>query len=174
MVAGFCGFIAKKRISILAQGRFHSKSLCLLTQGEVGCLVFCVCCLDPRDCLFLVWFGRIGFLRGFWLGMGGDGFQTQKKSAGCRDRSGRKEFWQMRSQLTAERSGLASSVPRPMCGRGSVAGAVGTASLRACRESTSKRFTRRIKNGTLAHRLRVEEKSGTHRSQKRSRGCVRI
>ena len=56
------------------------KSLCYLTQGEVGCL-FCICCRDPGDCLSLVpvWFGRSGLWKGVWLGMGGDGFQTQKK-----------------------------------------------------------------------------------------------
>ena len=35
------------------------------------------------------------------------------------------------------------------------------------------RCVRRIKNGTLAHRPRVGEKSGSLRSKKRSRGCVR-
>ena len=54
---------------------FHSKSLCCLTQGEVGCLVFvfavaipatvsslCVLSRSRRlSFLVLVWFGRIGF-----------------------------------------------------------------------------------------------------------------
>ena len=46
----------------------------------------------------------------------------RRSGPGCRDRSGPKKFWQMRSQLTVGRSGLASSVRRRMCGRGGVAG----------------------------------------------------
>ena len=46
---------------------FHSKSLCCLTQGEFGCWVFGVCCRDPGDCFSVVpvWFGRLGFWKGF-------------------------------------------------------------------------------------------------------------
>ena len=71
----------------------------------------------------------------------------------------------MRSQLTAEGSGLASSVLTPMCGRGGVPGVVGTSSLRACKASTSRRCTRRIKNGTLVHLLRAGEKNGRPQGQ---------
>ena len=71
---------------------------------------------------------------------------------GCRDRSGPKEFWQMRSQLTAERSGSASSVPKPMCGRGG--------RYRRCGNYTPTSLQRmhkqgRIKNGTLVHLSRT-------------------
>ena len=41
----------------------------LFTVGEVGFWSVgpCVCCRDPGDCLslVLVWFGRIGFWKGF-------------------------------------------------------------------------------------------------------------
>ena len=76
---------------------FHSRSLCCLTQGEVGCWFFCVCCRDPGDCLFLVCSFAIlatvfplclcGLAASVsrkvcWLGMGGDGFQTQEEVLG--------------------------------------------------------------------------------------------
>ena len=37
----------------------------------------------------------------------------------------------------------------------------GTTSLRVCKANTSKRCMRRVENGTLAHRPRVGEKSGS-------------
>ena len=166
---------------------FHPKSLCLFDTLELGCLV-CVCCRDPGDCLFLVCAvaipatvfplclcGLSSLISGkvFFFGWEAMAFKHRRRSPGCRDRSGRKVFWQMRSQLTAERSGLASSVLRHMCGRGGIAGVVGTTSLRVCKASISWRCMRRIKNGTLDHRPRVGEKSGSLRSKKRSRGCVR-
>ena len=42
--------------AILTQARaIFTRNLCVcLTQGEVGCLVFCVCCRDHGDCLVLV------------------------------------------------------------------------------------------------------------------------
>ena len=86
-------------------------------------------------------------------------FKHRRRSLGCRGRSGPKEFWQMRSQVTA-RSGFASSVLRHMCGRGGVADVVGTTSLQLYKASTSRRCMRRMKNGTLARRPRVGEKSG--------------
>ena len=111
------------------------------------------------------------------LGWEAMAFKHRRGSPGCRDRSRRKEFRQMRSQLTAERSGLAGSIPRPMCGRGSVAGVAGPTSPRFCKASTSRRFTRRIKNGTLAHRLRVageERKSQEQEEIKRLRAQVEL
>ena len=50
--------------------------------------------------------------------MGGDGFQTHKRKPGFQDRFARSKCWRMPSQLTSERSGFASSVPRLMFGRG--------------------------------------------------------
>ena len=100
-------------------------------------------------------------------------FKHRKRSPGCRARSGQKEFWQMRSRLTAERNGVANSAPRPMCGRGGVAGVVGTASLQACTASTTRRWTRRIKNGTLVHLPRAGGQIGGFRvSKKRSRSSA--
>ena len=75
----------------LGQGS-GSKSLCHLTQGEVcfGVLdfVLCVCPVAipvtfPRFVLFVVFCWK---MVEFWLSMGGDGYQTQRKSRGCWER----------------------------------------------------------------------------------------
>ena len=121
----------------------------------------CVCCRDPGDCLFLVCSVAIPAtvfplcpcglapLVSRWVsGLGWEAFK--RRSPGLRGRSGQKEFWPMRSRLMAERSGFASSVRRPMCGRGGVAG---TTSPRVCKANTSRRCMRRIENGTLVRDL---------------------
>ena len=86
-----------------------------------------------------VWFGRIGFWKGFlvrdgrrWLS------NTEEDLLGVGAGQGRK-FWQMRSQLMAGRSGLASFVLTQMCGRGGVADVVGTISSQVCKENTTRR-----------------------------------
>ena len=63
--------------------------MCCRDPGD--CLV-CVFCRDPGDCLSLVpvWFGRIGFWKGFWSVVGSDGFQTQEEVLGVGPGQGRK------------------------------------------------------------------------------------
>ena len=103
-------------------------------------------------------------------------FKHRRRSPGCRARSGKKEFWQMRSRLMAERSGFANSVRRPVCGRGGVAGVVGTTSPRVCKANTSRRCTRRTRNGTLVHLPRAEEwrPQGQQEEIKRLRAQVEL
>ena len=148
----------------------------LLAQDTQDRIKFCVCCRDPGDCLFpvcsvaipatdpmcLCGLAALVSREVVWLEMGRDGFQTQKKKSWV---SGQKEFWQMRSRLMADMNGFANSVRRPICGRGGFAAAVGTTSPRVCKESISRRCTRRIKNGTPVLLPRVAEKNGRPQGQ---------
>ena len=137
----------------------------LFTVGEVGFWSFgtCVCCRDPCDCLecsvaipatvfplVLVWFGRIGFQKGFWSVMWSAGFQTQEEFLGVGTRSGPKEFWQRQSQSMAGRSGRANSVKNRMCGRGGVA-----VSRRGCTGSLGRRSLQSQESGLQALRHRA-------------------
>ena len=87
--------------------------------------------------------------------MGGDGFPNAKEgSPGFQDRCARRKCWRTPSQLMGERNGFASSVPRPMSGRGGDADDATLTSLQGCRGSTDKN-----------RRLRVVEKERGPRDQ---------
>ena len=75
---------------------FHSNSLCLLTQGHMFGLWFCVACRDPGDflspvcccrdlgdclSLLLVWSLPLLLSKDFRSGMVSDGFQTQRRGS---------------------------------------------------------------------------------------------
>ena len=55
-----------------------------------------------------------------------------------------------------------------------LAGVVGITALRVCKASTSRRCMRRIKNGTLGPRPRVEEKSGSQEQEEIQRLCAQV
>ena len=160
---------------------FHSKSQCCSTQGEVGCLV-CVCCRDPGDCLFLVCSVAIpatvfpSCLCGlaalvsrqvFWLGMGGDGFQTQTKSWVPGQVRAERVLADAFTTDGRKRVGMQVLFRNECVDAGSVADGAGTTSPWVCKAGTSRRFMRRIKKGTLAHRPRVGEKNGSLRVRKK-------
>ena len=88
-------------------------------------------------------------VRNFWLSMGSEGFQTQRRKFW--DRSGPKRCWQMPSRLMSGRNGYVSSVPKP----GGVVDDDTLTSQLACREITSRLSLRRTKDGTREHFLQV-------------------
>ena len=101
--------------------RHSTRNLSVLWHRVSLGVGFCVCCRDPGDCLFLVCAvaiqatvfplclcGLAALVSRKVLVMGGDGLQTQNKKS-----------W-VSGQVRAER------VLRPACGRGGVAGVVGT------------------------------------------------
>ena len=144
--------------------------VCLCCCRDTGdCLPLVCSCRDPGDCLFpvLVWSLPLLLSQDFRSGMVSDGFQTQRRVCGSQEMRGRKEFWQVRSRLMGERSGLVNSARSQMCGRGGVAGDATTTSQQGCVGSTDRWSRQGPENGQRALRLRAERKIGRLKVRRR-------
>ena len=98
----------------------HSKSLCCLTRVRLFRFVgfVCVPVAILATCV-LVFCGCCRIHVQSWAAMVS---KRKRGRPGFQDRCARKKCWLKPSQLTGERSGFASSVRRPMSGRGGDAG----------------------------------------------------
>ena len=97
----------------------------------------------------------------------------REESPGYRQRSGLERFWLMPLRLMAGKNGYVSSVLKPTCGPGGVAGGVSRTFLQACKASTRKPSFRRTKSGAQGlHPRVVVKKCGFVVKKKSSRSFV--
>ena len=127
------------RLSLLKLDACSQRAIDPCSLHSLGSVGGCVCAI-PAACVLpfvLCGCGRIHD-RIFWPSMGGDGFQTQRKS------------W-VSGQIRAEKvladaitnDGRKEWVPKSMCGPGGVADDITLTSQLVCRENTSRPSLRR-------------------------------
>ena len=83
---------------------------------------------------------RSKFLAKRWAAMVS---KCKRGSRGFQDSFAERKCWRTPSQLTGERSGFASSVPKPMSGRGGDADDATPTSMQDCNGSADRRFRRK-------------------------------
>ena len=152
----------EKEISKEKASHFHSNSLCLLTQGLVFGLWFCVAVAILATVFFLCVAVAIPAIVILLCWCGPCRFCARKISGQelLAMVSGRKESWRMPSRLMVGRSGCANSARSRMCGRGGVVSDATPMSRQGCVRRTGRRSQRRSGNGQQARRRQAERRTG--------------
>ena len=134
-------------------------------------------CRDPGDlcpsfcCVWLFPHSRSKFLAKRLAAMVS---KRKTGSPGFQDRCARRKCWRTPSQLTGERSGFTSSVPRPMSGRGGDADDATLTFLQGCRGSADRPC--RENHGVVIkdrHPRVVEKERGPKTRIRRLKRCER-
>ena len=134
-------------------------------------------CRDPGDLCpsfrsaWLLPHSRSKILAKRWAAMVS---KRKRGSPGFQDRCARRKCWRSPSQLTGERSGFASSVPRPVSGRGGDADDAPLTSLQGCKGSTDRLCRRKPGSGHQDRRPReVKKERGPETRMRRITSCER-
>ena len=90
-----------------------------------------------------------------------EGFQTQKRVRGSREKNEQKGSWRVRSRSMKGRSGRVKSARNQMCGRGGAAGVATMTSERGRVGSTGRRLQQGVENGLRALRRQAGRKTGS-------------